>query len=73
MIVAVSVAILWDELVSIWWKPVAISGINSIILVILMGILHEIRYAVSVMDIHWGHHHEEMAEIKYELTGIGCD
>ncbi len=25
------------------------------------------------MDIHWGHHHEEMAEIKYELTGIGCD
>ena len=71
VIAAVSVAILWDELVlSLLGKPVVISGFNFITLVILMGTLHEIRYAVSVIDIHWSHHHEDIAEITCELRGI---
>ena len=71
VIAAVSVAFLWDELVlSLLGRPLAISGFNFIILVILLGILHEIRYAVSVVGFHWGHHHEDIAEINFELRGI---
>ena len=46
----------------------AISGTSVIIIAILLGILHEVKYQTAVMDIHWSQDHEEMTEIKSEVS-----
>ena len=63
LVLAVGLAKLWDQL-----GFMAISGTSVIIIAILLGILHEIKYQTAVMDVHWSQDHEEMTEIKYELT-----
>ena len=64
LVLAVGLAKLWDQL-----GFMAISG-SVIIIAILLGILREIKYQTAVMDVHWSQDHEEMTEIKYELTEI---
>ena len=71
LVLAVGLAKLWDQLgFMIGGESMAISGTSVIIIAILLGILHEVKYQTAVMDIHWSQDHEEMTEIKYELTEI---
>ena len=71
LLLAVSLAKLWDQLgFMICGESMAISGTNVIIIAILLGILHEIKYQTAVVDVHWSQDHEEVTETKYELTEI---
>ena len=65
LVLAVGLAKLWDQL-----GFMAISGTSVIIIAILLGILHEIKYQTAMMDIHWSEDHEESTEIKYALIEI---